>query len=164
MSGETAPHKRRAQEKADEQSDSALGEVKGMFQEMFAGLQQEFIQMHADLQQQITQMRVEMSQRFDVIEQPTAPTWWHSEEAVLVAPYTIILLLAVLGNGLVILTLAVNQRMRTVTNLFLLNLAVSDLLLGVFCMPFTLAGVLLREFVFGQLMCKLIPYLQGETN
>ncbi|XP_077520532.1 cholecystokinin receptor type A-like [Amblyomma americanum] len=89
--------------------------------------------------------------------------WWHSEEAVLVAPYTIILLLAVLGNGLVILTLAVNKRMRTVTNLFLLNLAVSDLLLGVFCMPFTLAGVLLREFVFGQLMCKLIPYLQAVS-
>lgn len=54
--------------KADEQSDSALGEVKGMFQEMFTGLQQQFIQMHVDLQQQITQMRVEMSQRFDVIE------------------------------------------------------------------------------------------------
>ncbi|KAH6935953.1 hypothetical protein HPB50_011659 [Hyalomma asiaticum] len=85
-------------------------------------------------------------------EEPSS--WWQTEEAVLVAPYAIILLLAVLGNGLVILTLAVNQRMRTVTNLFLLNLAVSDLLLGVFCMPFTLAGVLLREFVFGQLICS----------
>ncbi|XP_049268106.1 cholecystokinin receptor type A-like [Rhipicephalus sanguineus] len=98
-----------------------------------------------------------------VVQQPTATSWWHTEEAVLVAPYAIILLLAVLGNGLVILTLAVNQRMRTVTNLFLLNLAVSDLLLGVFCMPFTLAGVILREFVFGQLMCKLIPYLQAVS-
>ncbi|XP_075543683.1 gastrin/cholecystokinin type B receptor-like [Dermacentor variabilis] len=98
-----------------------------------------------------------------VLRKPTAAIWWQSEEAVLVAPYTIILLLAVLGNGLVILTLAINQRMRTVTNLFLLNLAVSDLLLGVFCMPFTLVGVLLREFVFGQLMCKLIPYLQAVS-
>ncbi|KAL3233999.1 hypothetical protein MRX96_022756 [Rhipicephalus microplus] len=96
-------------------------------------------------------------------EEPAAAPWWHTEEAVLVAPYAIILLLAVLGNGLVILTLAVNQRMRTVTNLFLLNLAVSDLLLGVFCMPFTLAGVLLREFVFGQLLCNLIPYLQAVS-
>ncbi|KAH9373367.1 hypothetical protein HPB48_018420 [Haemaphysalis longicornis] len=90
--------------------------------------------------------------------------WWRSDQVVLVAPYTAILLLAVLGNGLVIVTLAVNKRMRTVTNLFLLNLAVSDLLLGVFCMPFTLAGVLLREFVFGELMCRLIPYLQGERT
>ncbi|XP_077558781.1 cholecystokinin receptor-like [Haemaphysalis longicornis] len=89
--------------------------------------------------------------------------WWRSDQVVLVAPYTAILLLAVLGNGLVIVTLAVNKRMRTVTNLFLLNLAVSDLLLGVFCMPFTLAGVLLREFVFGELMCRLIPYLQAVS-
>lgn len=69
---------------------------------------------------------------------------------------------AVVGNILVILTLVQNKRMRTVTNVFLLNLAVSDLLLGVFCMPFTLVGSLLRNFVFGELMCKLIPYLQGE--
>ncbi|KAH8026781.1 hypothetical protein HPB51_024401 [Rhipicephalus microplus] len=68
MSGETPPHKRRAKENADEQSDSTLGEVKGMFQEMFVGLQQQFMQMRADLQQQITQMRDEMSQRFDTLE------------------------------------------------------------------------------------------------
>ncbi|XP_064483100.1 cholecystokinin receptor type A-like [Ornithodoros turicata] len=81
----------------------------------------------------------------------------------LIVPYSVIFLLAVLGNGLVIVTLAVHKKMRTVTNVFLLNLAISDLLLGVFCMPFTLAGVLLREFVFGDLMCRLIPYLQAVS-
>ncbi|OQR80232.1 cholecystokinin receptor type A-like, partial [Tropilaelaps mercedesae] len=30
-------------------------------------------------------------------------------------------------------------------------------------MPVTLSGVLLRSFVFGELMCKVIPYLQGVT-
>ncbi|XP_065092508.1 cholecystokinin receptor type A-like [Ochlerotatus camptorhynchus] len=53
--------------------------------------------------------------------------------------------------------------MRTITNLFLLNLAVSDLFLGVFCMPFTLVGTLLRDFVFGEVMCKLLPYLQASS-
>ncbi|KAH7942840.1 hypothetical protein HPB52_001911 [Rhipicephalus sanguineus] len=67
MSAETPPHNRRAKENADEQTDSTLGEVKGMFQEMSVGLQQQFMQMRADLQQ-ITQMRVEMSQRFDALE------------------------------------------------------------------------------------------------
>lgn len=75
--------------------------------------------------------------------------------------YSVIFLLAVIGNSLVILTLVQNKRMRTITNLFLLNLAVSDLFLGVFCMPFTLVGMLLRDFIFGELMCKLLPYLQG---
>lgn len=76
--------------------------------------------------------------------------------------YTIIFLLAVIGNSLVILTLVQNKRMRTITNLFLLNLSVSDLFLGVFCMPFTLIGTLLRDFVFGEIMCKFLPYLQGN--
>lgn len=75
--------------------------------------------------------------------------------------YSVIFLLAVIGNSLVILTLVQNKRMRTITNLFLLNLAISDIFIGVFCMPFTLVGMLLRDFVFGEFMCKLLPYLQG---
>ncbi|KAH7969604.1 hypothetical protein HPB52_020199 [Rhipicephalus sanguineus] len=78
--------------------------------------------------------------------------------------YVVIFVFAVVGNVLVLVTLVQNKRMRTVTNVFLVNLAVSDLLLGVFCMPFTLIGSLLRNFVFGELMCKFIPYLQGQDN
>jgi cholecystokinin-like receptor len=81
--------------------------------------------------------------------------------SILVPIYSLIFLLSVAGNFLVILTLVQNKRMRTVTNVFLLNLAVSDLLLGVVCMPFTLVGTLLKDFVFGEVMCKLIPYCQG---
>ncbi|CAO1385785.1 unnamed protein product [Diamesa serratosioi] len=77
--------------------------------------------------------------------------------------YSVIFLLAVIGNSLVILTLVQNKRMRTITNLFLLNLSLSDLFLGVFCMPFTLSGTLLRNFVFGEIMCKLLPYLQATS-
>lgn len=80
----------------------------------------------------------------------------------LLALYSIIFLLAIVGNSLVILTLVQNKRMRTITNLFLLNLAVSDIFLGVFCMPFTLVGTILRNFIFGEIMCKLLPFLQGK--
>lgn len=80
----------------------------------------------------------------------------------LLTMYSIIFLLATLGNSLVILTLVQNKRMRTITNVYLLNLAISDLFLGVFCMPFTLVGMILRNFMFGEIMCKLLPYLQGE--
>jgi len=78
--------------------------------------------------------------------------------------YAIIFLLAITGNALVIATLAHDRRMRTVTNLFLLNLAVSDLLLAVLCMPFTLIPTLLKNFIFGKAMCTLIRYMQGEIN
>lgn len=76
--------------------------------------------------------------------------------------YSVILLCAVVGNLLVVLTLVQNCRMRTITNVFLLNLAISDILLGVFCMPVTLVGTLLRHFIFGELLCKLIQFAQGK--
>lgn len=94
----------------------------------------------------------------------TQTTWldWFSSAHIQIPLYATILLLTLVGNTLVIMTLVQNRRMRTITNVFLLNLAVSDILLGVFCMPFTLIGTQLRDFVFGEILCKLIPYLQGN--
>ncbi|GIX99199.1 cholecystokinin receptor [Caerostris darwini] len=86
-----------------------------------------------------------------------------SDAPLIICLYSTIFILSVVGNALVILTLAQNKRMRTVTNVFLLNLAISDLLLGVFCMPFTLIGSLLRNFIFGEVMCRMINYFQGRT-
>ncbi|XP_070197511.1 cholecystokinin receptor type A-like [Littorina saxatilis] len=82
---------------------------------------------------------------------------------VLLPIYVLIFLLSVVGNVLVMVTLVQNKKMRTVTNVFLLNLAVSDLLLAVFCMPFTIIPVVLRNFVFGAAMCIMIRYLQGVS-
>ncbi|VDI47157.1 cholecystokinin A receptor [Mytilus galloprovincialis] len=82
---------------------------------------------------------------------------------ILIVIYIIIFIAAVVGNLLVIFTLVHNKRMRTVTNVFLLNLAVSDLLLAVFCMPFTLIPMFLQNFIFGATMCVLIRYLQGVS-
>ncbi|KAL8606228.1 hypothetical protein ACOMHN_012861 [Nucella lapillus] len=82
----------------------------------------------------------------------------------LAVPYAVIFLLSVLGNCLVILTLVRHKKMRTVTNVYLLNLAVSDLLLAVFCMPFTLVPMMMQAFIFGSVMCVLIRYLQVEGD
>lgn len=76
--------------------------------------------------------------------------------------YSVIFLLALVGNLLVITTLVQNKRMRTITNVFLLNLSVSDLLLAVFCMPFTLIPTLMQDFVFGKTVCVLVRYMQGK--
>ena len=82
--------------------------------------------------------------------------------AIRISLYSFIFLLSVVGNTLVIVTLIQNRRMRTVTNVFLLNLSISDLLLAVLCMPFTLVPTLLQDFIFGATMCVLIRYVQGE--
>ncbi|XP_022530522.2 cholecystokinin receptor-like [Astyanax mexicanus] len=75
--------------------------------------------------------------------------------------YSLIFLISVFGNLLIIVVLIVNKRMRTVTNSFLLSLAVSDLMMAVFCMPFTLIPNLLEDFIFGAVMCKTVTYFMG---
>ncbi|XP_077071399.1 cholecystokinin receptor [Siphateles boraxobius] len=75
--------------------------------------------------------------------------------------YSLIFLLSVFGNLLIIVVLVANKRMRTVTNSFLLSLAISDLMMAVFCMPFTLIPNLLEDFIFGAAMCKIVAYLMG---
>ncbi|TNN59283.1 Cholecystokinin receptor [Liparis tanakae] len=75
--------------------------------------------------------------------------------------YSLIFVLSVFGNLLIIVVLTVNKRMRTVTNTFLLSLAVSDLMMAIFCMPFTLIPNILKDFIFGAAMCKIVSYLMG---
>lgn len=78
--------------------------------------------------------------------------------------YTLIFLLSVFGNLLIIIVLMMNKRMRTVTNSFLLSLAVSDLMMAIFCMPFTLIPNILEDFIFGGAMCKTVSYFMGEDE
>ncbi|XP_059149566.1 cholecystokinin receptor type A-like [Physella acuta] len=80
-----------------------------------------------------------------------------------ILPYSLIFVLSVVGNSLVILTLVRHKKMRTITNMYLLNLAISDLLLAMFCMPFTLISMIMSEFIFGQVVCVLLRYAQAVS-
>ncbi|XP_028906534.1 gastrin/cholecystokinin type B receptor [Ornithorhynchus anatinus] len=77
--------------------------------------------------------------------------------------YVVIFTLSVGGNLLIITVLGLSRRLRTVTNAFLLSLAVSDLLLAICCMPFTLLPNLMGSFVFGSGVCKAVAYLMGVS-
>lgn len=83
-------------------------------------------------------------------------------QTVRIVLYSLIFLLSVLGNSLIIAVLVRNRRMRTVTNLFLLSLSVSDLMVSLVCIPFTLIPNLMRDFIFGTVICKLVMYFMGE--
>lgn len=95
------------------------------------------------------------------LDQPHPSKEW--QPAVQILLYSLIFLLSVLGNTLVITVLIRNKRMRTVTNIFLLSLAVSDLMLCLFCMPFNLIPNLLKDFIFGSAVCKTTTYFMGTS-
>ncbi|XP_071338165.1 neuropeptide FF receptor 1 like 2 [Trachinotus anak] len=77
--------------------------------------------------------------------------------------YLFIFLLCMVGNILVCLIVLENRRMRTVTNLFILNLAISDLLVGIFCIPTTLVDNLITGWPFSNIVCKMSGFVQGVS-
>uniref|UniRef100_A0A8C8S046 G-protein coupled receptors family 1 profile domain-containing protein n=1 Tax=Pelusios castaneus TaxID=367368 RepID=A0A8C8S046_9SAUR len=89
--------------------------------------------------------------------------WRYLDFVVRILLYLLIFLLSVAGNTLVVLVLALNRRLHTVTNSFLLSLALSDLLMALCCMPFTLVPNLMGTFIFGEAICKIVAYLMSVS-
>lgn len=79
----------------------------------------------------------------------------------LITAYSFIILLGLLGNSLVIYMIIRYRTMRTVTNFFIANLALADLLVDTFCLPFTLVYTLLDEWKFGAVLCHMVPFAQA---
>ncbi|KAM4577039.1 KISS1 receptor b [Odontesthes bonariensis] len=53
--------------------------------------------------------------------------------------------------------------MKTVTNFYIVNLATTDILFLVCCVPFTATLYPLPSWIFGEFMCRLVNYLQQVT-
>ncbi|KAF4799496.1 Neuropeptide Y receptor type 5 [Turdus rufiventris] len=77
----------------------------------------------------------------------------------LIGLYTLISLAGFVGN-LLILTALLKCKQKTVINILIGNLAFSDILVVLFCSPFTLTSVLLDQWMFGTVMCHVMPFLQ----
>lgn len=81
-----------------------------------------------------------------------------------VTTYVSISLVAIGGNLVILYLILRLPSMRTVTNLFMLNLALGDLLMAVLCIPFTSASnLLLRSWPFGSVLCGLVSYAQAAS-
>lgn len=99
-------------------------------------------------------------------------TAWEGEEAItnylavqiiFYIVYGIIFTLGLSGNILVCYVVYSNKAMQTVTNLFITNLALSDILLCSLCVPFTPLYTFIRRWVFGKIVCHLVPYAQAAS-
>lgn len=78
--------------------------------------------------------------------------------------YSIIIFLSLVGNSIVIITVWRNSSMRSVTNLFIANLAASDLLITILCMPNMITQVYLGfKWIFGAAICKIVVFFQSVS-
>lgn len=56
-------------------------------------------------------------------------------DLIFVVLFCLLIIVVIIGNTLVILSVLTTRRLRTVTNLFVMSLAVADWLVGIFVMP-----------------------------
>jgi hypothetical protein len=68
--------------------------------------------------------------------------------------FSLIFLVGVLGNGSLIYVLCRHKSMRSVPNTFIFNLALGDLLILIFTVPFTSTVYTLDSWPFGEFVCK----------
>ncbi|XP_048764640.2 prolactin-releasing peptide receptor-like [Ostrea edulis] len=74
--------------------------------------------------------------------------------------YSLTTLLSITGNIFVVLVFVKGRHSRTDLRPFLINLAVADLVMAFFCMPFTFADTILGHWVFYKPLCTLVLFVQ----
>jgi len=78
--------------------------------------------------------------------------------------YVIIFLVSAVGNSLVCTVILRRKKMKTVTNYFILNLAIADLTLTCICIPFDIpVQEMNNKWPYGALLCKVIYPLQTSA-
>lgn len=80
------------------------------------------------------------------------PMW---ETAVTIVSLSIIIVLTIFGNVLVILSVFTYRPLRIVQNFFIVSLAVADLTVAVFVLPFNVAYSILGKWIFGIHLCEM---------
>lgn len=68
---------------------------------------------------------------------------------------TFIMIVIVVGNILVIIAIATEKSLKGIQNWFIASLAVTDCLIGVIVMPFSLAKEMMGYWIFGQWWCDI---------
>ncbi|NWU99124.1 GPR19 protein, partial [Upupa epops] len=73
-------------------------------------------------------------------------------------------LISILGNSLVCLVIHRSRRTQSTTNYFVVSMACADLLISVTSMPFVLFQFTYGRWILGNMMCKLVRYIQYLTS
>nr|KAF6480340.1 histamine receptor H2 [Molossus molossus] len=72
---------------------------------------------------------------------------------------TALIVITVAGNVVVCLAVGLNRRLRTLTNCFIVSLAITDLLLGLLVLPFSAFYQLSCRWIFGKVFCNIYTSL-----
>ncbi|KAM9032283.1 C-X-C chemokine receptor type 1 [Sarcophilus harrisii] len=97
----------------------------------------------------------------DIIPTDAAPCTQHSwrlDKYFVMVVYSLVFFLSLLGNSLVVLVILYNRLNRSVTDIYLLNLAIADLLFAL-SLPIWAASKV-QGWIYGTTLCKFISLLK----
>ncbi|BES96948.1 octopamine receptor [Nesidiocoris tenuis] len=80
--------------------------------------------------------------------------WLEPGKACLLSLLAAVDLMVILGNCLVIAAVFLSSKLRSVTNLFIVSLAVADLMVGLAVLPFSAVWEVFEVWIFGDLWCS----------
>ncbi|XP_078659488.1 QRFP-like peptide receptor [Branchiostoma floridae x Branchiostoma belcheri] len=95
---------------------------------------------------------------FPGFEYPTT-----AETAVKILVTALVFLIALVGNATVIGVVLITKTMWTPTNFYIMNLAVADLLIALFCMWIQLVADQTANWIFGDFMCRFYTFILGVS-
>ncbi|CAK9827314.1 Neuropeptide CCHamide-1 receptor [Anthophora retusa] len=96
-----------------------------------------------------------MLENYDDEDDSYVPYDQRPETYIVSVVFLLILVVGVTGNGILVLTLLRHANMRNVPNIYVLSLALGDLLVIVTCVPFTSALYTIESWPWGLAVCKL---------
>ncbi|CAG5135655.1 unnamed protein product, partial [Candidula unifasciata] len=87
--------------------------------------------------------------------------WW--QQAIFYTMFVLMFIVAAGGNIIVIWIVLAHKRMRTVTNYFLVNLAIADVMVSIFNVLFHFMLNLYQDWFFGLEYCKFAFFIAPCT-
>jgi hypothetical protein len=76
--------------------------------------------------------------------------------------YIVMFFFGLIGNIVVIYFVLFYKRMQTMTDKFITNLSLADLLVICVCIPVTVSSYYSDQWLFGQFMCYVTSFVQGK--
>lgn len=74
--------------------------------------------------------------------------------------YLLVSFCAIVGNSMVLWIVIKSKSMRSVTNLFISSIAISDISIGALSIPFQFQAALLQKWLLPEILCALCPTVQ----
>ncbi|GBL90222.1 putative G-protein coupled receptor No9 [Araneus ventricosus] len=103
----------------------------------------------------------DISQDIPAFSTTVCPSWFRQELFDNAKNISIIIILGfinaivIAGNLLVVLAVFASAKLRTVTNFLIVSLAISDLLVGLAVLPYSISLEVLELWIFGELWCQM---------